>query len=314
MTVMSTYHTPVLLEESVGLLGIVPEGTYADLTFGGGGHSRRILAGLGPEGRLYAFDQDRDTRANCPDDPRFHYVESNFRVPTLMHDHTYRLGVAWQNVAYNQPPHLGYYLPSIFTTRYGKITEGEFEQTVEVGQPIKEIKRRWLNSGAPTLLKSIDPDGNELDYMAMEGFTFYNDQYLTMTFSLTGTPAKEGDYKFIIASGANVIDGSMRNDTIVIHATTTEGISDANADGDKWASVESNVFADHIGINVNLTKPQNVSVKIFNTAGAVVFGNDYHVDGNANINVDGLGHLRSGIYIIRMEAADGRFVQKMIKR
>ena len=241
-------------------------------------------------------------------------VESNFRVPTLMHDHTYRLGVAWQNVAYNQPPHLGYYLPSIFTTRYGKITEGEFEQTVEVGQPIKEIKRRWLNSGAPTLLKSIDPDGNELDNMAMEGFTFYNDQYLTMTFSLTGTPTKEGDYKFIIASGANVIDGSMRNDTIVIHATKPSGISDANADGDKWASVESNVFADHIGINVNLTKPQNVSVKIFNTAGAVVFGNDYHVDGNANINVDGLGHLRSGIYIIRMEAADGRFVQKMIKR
>ena len=76
---MSLYHTPVLLEESVGLLGIVPTGTYADLTFGGGGHSRRILADLGPEGRLYAFDQDRDTRANCPEDPRFHYVESNFR-------------------------------------------------------------------------------------------------------------------------------------------------------------------------------------------------------------------------------------------
>lgn len=76
---MSAYHTPVLLEESVALLGIDPAGTYADLTFGGGGHSRRILADLGPEGRLYGFDQDRDTRANCPDDARFHYVESNFR-------------------------------------------------------------------------------------------------------------------------------------------------------------------------------------------------------------------------------------------
>ena len=76
---MSHYHTPVLLEESVGLLGIDPVGTYVDLTFGGGGHSRRILAALGAEGRLYGFDQDRDTRANCPDDPRFHYVESNFR-------------------------------------------------------------------------------------------------------------------------------------------------------------------------------------------------------------------------------------------
>jgi len=73
------YHTPVLLEESVGLLAVEPGGTYADLTFGGGGHSRRILEALGEGGCLYAFDQDRDTRANCPDDERFHYVESNFR-------------------------------------------------------------------------------------------------------------------------------------------------------------------------------------------------------------------------------------------
>ena len=76
---MSRYHTPVLLEESVGLLDIAPRGTYVDLTFGGGGHSRRILDALAPDGRLYAFDQDRDTLANCPDDARFHYVESNFR-------------------------------------------------------------------------------------------------------------------------------------------------------------------------------------------------------------------------------------------
>ena len=73
------YHTPVLLEESVGLLSVDPAGTYVDLTFGGGGHSRRILSLLGPEGRLYGFDQDRDALANRPDDGRFHYVESNFR-------------------------------------------------------------------------------------------------------------------------------------------------------------------------------------------------------------------------------------------
>ena len=73
------YHTPVLLEESISLLDLQPMGTYADLTFGGGGHSRRILEGLGPEGRLFSFDQDRDTEANAPEDPRFHYVASNFR-------------------------------------------------------------------------------------------------------------------------------------------------------------------------------------------------------------------------------------------
>ena len=76
---MSTYHVPVLLEECIDLLDIKPDGIYADLTFGGGGHSRRILEELGAEGRLYGFDQDRDTKANAPDDERFHYVESNFR-------------------------------------------------------------------------------------------------------------------------------------------------------------------------------------------------------------------------------------------
>ncbi|MBQ9137490.1 MAG: 16S rRNA (cytosine(1402)-N(4))-methyltransferase RsmH [Alistipes sp.] len=76
---MSTYHTPVLLEEAIELLDIKPDGVYADLTFGGGGHSRRILECLGEGGRLYSFDQDSDTKANAPEDSRFNYVESNFR-------------------------------------------------------------------------------------------------------------------------------------------------------------------------------------------------------------------------------------------
>ncbi len=75
----TTYHVPVLLEESVGLLDIQADGTYCDLTFGGGGHSRRILQSLGKGGRLFSFDQDRDTLSNAPDDERFNYVESNFR-------------------------------------------------------------------------------------------------------------------------------------------------------------------------------------------------------------------------------------------
>ncbi len=76
----STYHTPVLLEESVELMNISDGGVYADLTFGGGGHSRHILSKLDEKGSLYSFDQDADTKANAPQgDDRFHYVESNFR-------------------------------------------------------------------------------------------------------------------------------------------------------------------------------------------------------------------------------------------
>lgn len=76
---MYEYHTPVLLEESIELMDIKPSGTYADLTFGGGGHSAYILSKLGDGGSLYSFDQDADTKAHKPKDSRFHYVESNFR-------------------------------------------------------------------------------------------------------------------------------------------------------------------------------------------------------------------------------------------
>jgi 16S rRNA (cytosine1402-N4)-methyltransferase len=76
---MSTYHRPVLLHESLEGLSIRPDGTYVDVTFGGGGHSRAILAKLGEKGKLIAFDQDEDAVANAIDDPRFILVRQNFR-------------------------------------------------------------------------------------------------------------------------------------------------------------------------------------------------------------------------------------------
>lgn len=73
------YHKPVLLEESVQGLKIKPKGVYADLTFGGGGHSRKILDLLGKNGKLLVFDQDRDAQKNAPDDDRLIFIHSNFR-------------------------------------------------------------------------------------------------------------------------------------------------------------------------------------------------------------------------------------------
>lgn len=76
---IETYHIPALLKESINGLDIKPEGIYADVTFGGGGHSRAIMSALGPEGRLYGFDQDIDAQANSINDSRFTFVYSNFR-------------------------------------------------------------------------------------------------------------------------------------------------------------------------------------------------------------------------------------------
>ena len=75
----SSYHIPVLLQQSVEGLAIKPNGTYVDVTFGGGGHSREILKHLGNEGRLFAFDQDTDAAANAIVDNRFTLIQQNFK-------------------------------------------------------------------------------------------------------------------------------------------------------------------------------------------------------------------------------------------
>lgn len=74
-----TYHIPVMLNECMEGLGIKPDGIYADLTYGGGGHSREIIKRLGKGGHLYGFDQDNDAKDGATDDERFTFVHSNFR-------------------------------------------------------------------------------------------------------------------------------------------------------------------------------------------------------------------------------------------
>ncbi|HKL35252.1 MAG TPA: 16S rRNA (cytosine(1402)-N(4))-methyltransferase RsmH, partial [Salegentibacter sp.] len=73
------YHNPVLLKESVDGLNIKEDGVYVDVTFGGGGHSREILSRLGPNGKLFGFDQDKDALQNTIEDPRFTLIHENFK-------------------------------------------------------------------------------------------------------------------------------------------------------------------------------------------------------------------------------------------
>lgn len=80
------YHVPVLLGESINGLNIIPNGVYVDVTFGGGGHSKKILSLLGTDGHLYSFDQDLDAQQNIFKEDNevlkqnnFTFVRSNFR-------------------------------------------------------------------------------------------------------------------------------------------------------------------------------------------------------------------------------------------
>ena len=74
-----TYHIPVLLHESIEGMNLQAKGTFVDVTFGGGGHSKEILRCMDSESRLFSFDQDEDAEQNIVNDKRFTFVRSNFR-------------------------------------------------------------------------------------------------------------------------------------------------------------------------------------------------------------------------------------------
>lgn len=76
---MSDYHTPVMLDESISALVSNPSGTYADATFGGGGHTAELLSRLNEDGHVIAFDRDSDAIDNRIDDPRLTLVRADFR-------------------------------------------------------------------------------------------------------------------------------------------------------------------------------------------------------------------------------------------
>ncbi len=84
------YHVPVMLEECLEALRIMPGGTYVDVTFGGGGHSRAIFDRLDKSGKLISFDQDPDALKNTWEAEIFHFVQANF---AFYHNHLRLLGV-----------------------------------------------------------------------------------------------------------------------------------------------------------------------------------------------------------------------------
>ena len=140
---------------------------------------------------------------------------SGYRIPTLMHDHTYRMGICWQNTAYNQPPHLGYYLPDVVMPR---LIEKEF--TVAMGEPF-EITAKACYTKTLSLKATILPDGTRKAYGVPEGIERTIDT-TNKTITLTGHTDQEGDYKFAI--GLSHLSGSSAADTLVVHSVNTAGI------------------------------------------------------------------------------------------
>lgn len=129
---------------------------------------------------------------------------TTYRVPTLMHDHTYRMGIAWQNVAYNQPPHLGYYLPDRYAPSVSLVDGSPKEQTILLGQPMQPVTVEYnANTQALNVDSTYTPSSKRRGLLTTE-FTRTND-YKQRLATFEGTPSELGDY------------------TIVLKATTKQG-------------------------------------------------------------------------------------------
>ena len=118
-------------------------------------------------------------------------IETGYRMPTLMHDHVYRMGITWQNSAYNQPPHLGYYLPDAMTpgfrTQEDTLANAFMNEQFEFTCHLRFIKK--------CVFKSItDPQGNETKYFPPTEFDYPIFDDVSKTVLISGTPTMEGDY------------------------------------------------------------------------------------------------------------------------
>ena len=198
-------------------------------------------------------------------------IETNYLVPTLMHDHTYRMGVCWQNTAYNQPPHLGYNLAEAMMPQYID-PQWEINAWKDVSFTYTAKVR---NAKGILIAASILPDGTRKVFAAPTGFTFTkNDD--NSGFTLTGTPEMEGDYKFVFRLTG--LANETRNDTLTVHVRSNVGISDmaVRHGGSQWTEGRRSVY---------------------NTAGRWMPDGDLH-------------RLPKGVYIVRTETPDGVVVRK----
>ena len=182
---MSTpaYHIPVMLDPCIEGLAILPGGVYVDVTFGGGGHAKAILARL-EGGQLFGFDQDSDALANAPQDPRFTFVQANFRdIKRYLRLHGIKqvdgiladLGISSHQI---DAPERG------FSTRFqgdldmrmnqsAELSAKELIATADEGRLHKILGMYGEIKNAKTLAQSIVAERSVKPFTTTEGFTAF---------------------------------------------------------------------------------------------------------------------------------------------
>ncbi|MDO5447651.1 MAG: dockerin type I domain-containing protein [Prevotellaceae bacterium] len=155
---------------------------------------------------------------------------TKMRIPTLMHDNIYRLSVAAEQCCYNQPPHLGYYLPDFVKSEMECLTANQ-EQTVVLGDSIETITMRWVNCGSAAFSMAYKDGATKITSPGGIGLTQTKDNDLS-TLTLTGKPTEAGLYEVILKTMSD-FSGESITDTLKINVIGTDYlVGDANTDGE----------------------------------------------------------------------------------
>ena len=149
------------------------------------------------------------------------------RVPTLMHDHTYRLAIAWQNVGYNQPPHLGYYLPDSTRVRFNYQDASLKTQEITLGDSIQPVTLHYVNC-SEAARKEILQNGGRPSLATYRMFTLEKDPRLCKM-TLTGLPTEAGTYDYVL-NATDPANGVAYTDTIHIKVNNPVSVGKIEAD------------------------------------------------------------------------------------
>ena len=142
---------------------------------------------------------------------------TNARVPCLMYDHVYRLGVAWENVGYNQPPHLGYYLPDATAARF-TVEEAGMNETLDS----LRMTVHYVNCSSVTLGKVTRPDGKTTS-AATAGFKLSKDTRLCNA-TIAGKPSDNGIWQFELKA-TTPANGIATTQIVSVEVSGVDGIN-----------------------------------------------------------------------------------------
>ena len=172
---------------------------------------------------------------------------SGARVPCLMLDHTYRMAITWQNAGYNQPPHLGYYLPDATQPRFTYSPESLTEQEITLGDSLSPVTFHYNNCTGATLSKVIRPDETTED-ASSPAYKLEKDARLCQM-TLTGKPSAAGTWQFILSSTGSS-NGMVASDTIRVKVVDPLGIESITAEDTGIGMEEDNTLYDLLGRKV----------------------------------------------------------------